>query len=52
MPQNYITIYNYGEAWQRGDFTSALAVPAYSTIPAASSMTTLIRDGLDRKSVV
>ena len=46
MPQNYITIYNYGEAWQRGDFPSALAVPAYTTIPAASSMTTLIRDGL------
>lgn len=46
MPQAYISAKNYGNAWMRGDFSDALALPAYDTAPTLTAMTSSPRDGL------
>lgn len=46
MPQVYIIAANYGNNFNRGDFSAALAIPAYTTIPALSTITTSPRNGL------
>lgn len=46
MAQVYITASNYGNSWLRGDFSDALAIPVYTTLPSPSSMSTSSRDGM------
>ena len=46
MSQLYIQAFNFGNLWQRGDFGSALAIPAYDTLPDVNDMTSSVRNGM------